>query len=159
MALTNDQLAALSFGYLTGDDLITWCPPALLIKALEVRGTALTKACDTAYAEITAATVNRYDIATELAKTGGDRSTLCVKIASILAVANSVGNAQAISEKMTMDIKQARKDLIDIRNAQLQLPLQPVPLPVPPVDPITGCPNPYSASSANLVHSSFKTMG
>lgn len=157
MAMTTDQLKALAFGYLTGADLMQFCPAALLIKQLEVDSGGLQTACNFAYAEVVAALTNLYDINLELTKRAADRSILCVKVAAIHAVANALGSAQGISEKMVMDIQLARKDLLAMRTGQLQLPLNPVPQPTGTDE--HGQPLPYPAATATLVRSSFSTLG
>ena len=239
MAYTPAQIQALYFGYLIGANLMRWCPWQILSKQNEVDSTCLQDGCNTAYDEIISACINRYDIATEMAKnfpqqgmakaeiaggavtaldiitpgtkyltpptvafagpgtdaaatatidqngiltgfvitnggsgytsspvvslSGGlapdSRAGLCVKVVSILAVRNALGNAQNISEKMAMDFAWAEKFTLALRNGQANLPLNPVPKPVPPVDPVTGCRNPYPASNNILVESSFKTIG
>lgn len=157
MAITPDQLKAMSFGYLTGSDLMQFCPSPLLIKQYEVDNSNLQNGCDFAYAEVTGALTNLYDIATELGKTAGARAILCVKVTALHAIGNIMGNAQAISEKLVLDISMARKDLLAMRNGQLQLPLG-LP-PVPPGTDAHGRPHPWPASNPELVRSSFSTLG
>lgn len=155
MPITADQLKAMPFGYLTGGDLTAWCPPALLINAYTLDADTLQRACDTAYAEVTAALTNLYNISAEMAKTGTARSILCVKVTAIHAVSNALGNAQGISEKMMRDIDLARKDLLAMRTGQLQLPLQPPPSPVSE----NGQCLPWPAAVPKLVCSSFSNLG
>lgn len=70
MSLTVDQLKNISFGYLTGADLIRYCPAQLLIKQYEVDPDSLENGCDTAYAEIIGKLETRFDLTAELAKIG-----------------------------------------------------------------------------------------
>lgn len=158
MALTIDQLKALTFGYLTGKDLVQWCPFQVLNTVYSTDPDRLAEGCATAYSEMTSATVNRYDIAAELAITiPANRSVLCVKIITILSVRNICGSAQGISEKMAMDFKWVEKAMLDLRNAQMNLPLHPVPS--QGTNPITGTPLPPPNSRPQLVCSNFGTRG
>lgn len=158
MSLTIDQIKALPFGYLTGKDLVAWAPYQLLNTVYSIDQDRLQEGCSTAYAEMTSATVNRYDIATELAiTTPANRSVLAVKIITLLAVRNICGSTQAISEKMAMDFKWVEKAMLDLRNAQMNLPLHPVPS--QGVDPVTNKPLPPPNSRPQLVKSNFGTCG
>jgi hypothetical protein len=157
MAITIDQLKALAFGYLTGEDLLQWCPGQLLIKQNEVDSNSLQNGCNQAYAFVISQLVNRYDINTEITtKTGAERSTLCAQLTAIIAVSNCLGNAQGISEKMHNDIKWANKQLLELRNGQGNLPL-----PAPPClgTDSNGFPLPYPASDNQLICSSFRQLG
>lgn len=157
MAITADQFGALQFGYLTGDDLLDRCPAALLLKQHEVRPASIAKACETAYTEITSACINRYDIATELTLRDEHRDNLCIKVTAIMAVANALASAQAVSEKMLHEWSANAKFVLSIRNAQANLPgLHPPPQ---QTDAPTGRPLPYPKSTSGLVNSSFKTLG
>lgn len=154
MPLTVAELKLLDFGYLKGADLLQWCPAQLLIKQYEVDNASLQQAANFAYSEFTSATINRYDIAAELAKTAGNRAVFCVKLIAILAVRNAMGNMQNISEYMMDIFKGAKKDMMDIRNAQLNLPLAP-----PPTTTDTAGNVVVTESIAELVPSSFSTLG
>lgn len=150
MSVTIADIKALDFGYLTGADLVQWAPWQLLANQYSVDSGSLAKGAKTAYSEVQAALGNRYDVAAELAKTGDARSELCVKVATIAAIRNCLGNAQSISEKMAMDFKWCDKTLMDFRNGQ-----SPLPLALPPVPP-SGVP---ITSTAQLINSSFSTLG
>jgi len=158
MALTIDQLKALPLGYLTGKDLVAWCPYQILNTVYSTDPDRLQEGCTTAYGEITSAANNRYDIATELAQTDPTkRSTYLVKIITLLAVRNAMGSMQGISEKMAADFKWLEKTMLDIRNAQANLPLHPVPS--QGTDPLTNQPLPPPNSRPELVCSNFRTRG
>ena len=70
MTLTSDQLKVLSFGYLTGNDLLQWCPAQLLIKQYEVDSNSLQSGSDQAISEIVASFTTRYNMTAELEKSG-----------------------------------------------------------------------------------------
>jgi hypothetical protein len=160
MALTVDQLKQQDLGYLSGADILQWCPAQLLIKQYEVDNNALESGANFAYAEVISALVNRYNIAAELSKSNSDsdRVVFCVKLTAILAIRNILGNMQNVSEFMMDIFKGAKKDLMDIRNGQLNLPLQ-----IPVVSTITDCFGKQipaiTESVSELVRSSFRTLG
>lgn len=226
MSLTTDQLKSLSFGYLSGEDLLQWCATQLLIKQYEVDNNSLQKGCDQAISEIIASFSTKYNLTTELQKKGNitpaaiaivtagavsainvlvpgnnlttaplvsliggggagatatvsisnnaldtfiivsggtnyttaptvflsggqstdTRSILLVKILSLLSIRNVLGNMQNISDKMTADFKWTDKQVMDIRNGQMNIPVELVV-------------NQFVSSGAFLVSDSFKTLG
>lgn len=81
------------------------------------------------------------------------RAVLFVKILSILAVRNVFGNMQSISDYMLSSFKWADTTLKDIRNGQMNIPLNTPALPVPS-DPLSNI-----ESKAKLVNNSFSTLG
>lgn len=143
--LNNYDLANMSFGYLTGADLMAWCSPQLLIKQYEVNMTSLQQGCTLAYGEIIRALLSRYAIADEFSKVSGGRDILCVKIASIMAIRNIMGNMAGISELMVMNFTWAAKELLAIRNGQVNLILPQA--------------NVKSISESFLVPQNFSTLG
>jgi len=225
MSLTIQQLKAMSFGYLTGSDLLQWCAGQLLIKQYEVDPTSLQNGCNFAYSEVIGQLSTRYKIAAELSKvgtilaageailtagvvtsirvvtpgvgytgaptvaiqggggagataiavllgasvtsftvsaggtgytstptvalTGGitmvSRPDLLVEITAKRAVKNILANLQNVSQEMKDDFKEAKQNLLDIRNGQLNLPLEASTI--------------AAVSDAFLVPSSFSTIG
>lgn len=143
--LSNDQLAAMSFGYLTGQDLIAWCSPQLLIKQYEVNQTSLQNGCTLAYGEVIRSLLSRYAIAQEFSKVSGTRDILCVKISSIMAIRNILGNFAGVSELMVMNFTWATKELLAIRNGQVNLIMETAGV--------------ASVSSSFLVPQNFSTLG
>lgn len=119
--LTPDQLSALSFGYLTGNDLIFWCPTQFLISRYNVDNNCLDNGVATAYSEVINALATKYDVTSELMKLSGPREPTLVKILSICAVRNILGNMQNISDKSKDDFKWADDTLLAIRNGQMNL--------------------------------------
>lgn len=101
-----------------------------------------------------------YTSAPVVTLTGGlasdPRAQVCVKIVSIKAVENILGNSQNVSEFMMNLFRWAKNELLAIRNQQSNLPLNPVPV---KTNPDTGKPFPYPESDAQLVRSTFKTLG
>jgi hypothetical protein len=159
-ALTPAEFAALDLGYLSGKDLMTYCPLQLLNRVNLVMPNQPQDGCDTAYEEIESALVNRYNIKAELSKPNDDdpdtRAKLCVKIAAIIAVRNIVGSMQNASEYMEGLFKWADKTLLAIRNAQMNLPIAGV---ANVVDQATGKTLYNPGDEALLVCSSFKYLG
>jgi len=66
MAITKDQLAQLNFGYLTGADLVQFCPYTLLTSIYEKYPALLQTGVDMACDELRGALCNRYDIDSEI---------------------------------------------------------------------------------------------
>lgn len=66
MPLTNATLATLPLGYLSGEDLMGFCPAQLLIQRNLVLPGQPLDGCVLAYAEIESSLMNRYNVAPEL---------------------------------------------------------------------------------------------
>lgn len=150
MSITIDQLKATDLGYLSGADLLQWCPAQLLIKQYQENNDSLQTAADFAYSELQTHISNRYDIKAELLKTGAARNVTCVQITAILAIANVLGNVANVSEYQMQVIKDNKKRLLDIRNAQSHLSL-----PAPPVAASGNTVN----TIPELISTSFLTQG
>lgn len=56
----------MNFGYLSGNDLVSWCEPQLLISRLEIQPKALSKAVAAAISEVQSKLINVYDLTVEL---------------------------------------------------------------------------------------------
>jgi hypothetical protein len=144
-AATIDDIKALTLGYLTGNDLLRYCPFQVLQKQLSVDDTSLQIGCDIAYSEVRSALSQRYNIDVELAKTT-DRFPLLVKITSILAIKNITGNQAAMPEQMTENNKWVDDILLAIRNGQQSL----IGMEIAATAKI---------SNSSLIRSSFATIG
>jgi len=119
--LTIDQLKKITLGYLTGADLIRYCPAQLLISRYGQDSECLQEGANTAYAEFKAALRTRYDPIDEFDKEGSERDPMAVKIAALLAIKNILGNLEHISDKLNNDFLDARQDLARIIKGQLNL--------------------------------------
>ena len=145
MAITPDQLKALNFGYLNGNDLIQFAGIQLLSVQYEKDNTSLQNGCDLAYSEVIGSLSTRYDITSELQTISGARCILLVKIVSILAIRNILGNLQNISQVIKDNYDWADNTVLDIRNGQMNLIL---------TESSTA-----KASVAELIPNSFLTLG
>jgi hypothetical protein len=143
--VTIADIQSLNFGYLTGEDLLQWCSPQLLIKQYTVDTNSLQNAVNFATSEIVSSFTTRYEISGELAKTGSNRALLMVKILSLMSIRNALGSFQELSEKTTSDFSWADATVRGIRNGQMNLPL-----------PAASC---AKISTANLVCSNYLTFG
>jgi hypothetical protein len=143
--LTNEQLSAMQFGYLTGNDLIQWASPQLLIKQYEVNPTSLQNGVNLAYGEVISNLNNRYAIQQEFNSVSSPRSDFLVYITSILAVRNILGNMAGISELLINNIADAKKALLEIREGQQNLPIDDA--------------NIVTRAGSFLVPSDFSTIG
>lgn len=156
MALTIPQLLILDLGYLSGKDLVRWCPAQILINQDAVDNTCLQEGVSTAMDEVRSATRTRYNLAPEFLKTAADRERMLVKIVSILAVRNAVGNLN-VSEKTLLDFAWADKEVKALRAGQSNLLQPPTVGPAPTTDgsdPGTG-----PGSKAEMINSNFGTIG
>ena len=231
-AISEYQLTNLSFGYLSGADLIQFCPVQLLTSRYQVDPLLLSNGCQDAYAEITAMFNTKYNIVLELSLisftnaqgtttvdgnqvtaivltsggtnygtapavsfngvgtgatataiitngivtgftglpsgtcyttapavtfTGGaatdTRSRLLVKICTIYALRNILGNLQGAGNMLEAHYNWATETALAIRNGQMNLPLQ---LPAAPNSSYPYC---TPASGSGLVGSSWRTLG
>ena len=66
--VTKADIKALDLGYLTGADIMQYCPVAVLISQYEIDNDCISNAAVIAYTEINAHIGNRYDIISEYQK-------------------------------------------------------------------------------------------
>ena len=137
-----EDLKSLSFGYITGVDLFQYSIPQNLISRYQRDPEAFQNGCDQAYAELTSTLSTRYDLTTEFAKTTG-RENLLVKIATVFAVRNILGNAEGFSPSTKDQFDWADKMVLEIRNRQRSLKLKLSPL----------------ASDTAIIQNNFYTLG
>ena len=142
--MTIDQLKVLSLGYLTGSDLLQFCPGQLLLTQYERDSASLQRGADFAYDEFTGALNSKYDTATELTKTTG-RSNLCIKLISILAIRNILAGITHDSEKLNDSFTWADKYIKEVNIGQKSIKVEQAPA--------------NKLSSSGLVDSSFNTIG
>lgn len=90
--LTNQQLDAMSFGYLTGADLAMFSAYQLIIKQYETSPNKLQQGCTTAYQEVANMFLTKYDVKRELTAISGPREEAFVKFVAITALKNILGN-------------------------------------------------------------------
>lgn len=145
-APTIEEIKAMDFGYLTGIDLLRYCPFQVLQKQFAVDDQALIIGCDIAESEALSKLGSRYDISTELGKTDTARFPLMIKIIAILAIRNIVGNQAGLPENMTQNFVWVDAEMLNIRNGQTSL---------------TGLDIAADAkkSGTELIDSSFETLG
>jgi hypothetical protein len=123
MALTTDQIISLDFGYLTGVDLLQYCSSSLLAAQYEKNPDSFQSGCDQAYMDMKSILSTRYDIDAEFENTEGNREALFVKIVSLKAIENILGNLPDLSLR-TKDLILWANDIISaIRNRQRNLDL------------------------------------
>jgi len=149
MALTPtyNDIKALDFGYLTGADLLAYCPFQFLAKQYAVDNLSLETGVQTAYNEIISQLTTRYDLTSEFAKTLSDRYFLMVKIVAIASIRNILAEFQNISDNVKIHFAWLDKTLKDIREGQISL------------INITVQSNETVYSVASLIKSSYSTLG
>ena len=143
--MTIDQLKVLSLGYLTGSDMLQFCPGQLLTTQYERDSASLQRGADFAYDEFTGALNSKYDTATELTKTGTSRANLCVKLISILAIRNILAGIQHDSEKLNDSFIWADKYIHEVNIGQKSIKVEQA--------------SEAKLSNSGLVDSSFNTIG
>lgn len=143
--LTNDQLAAMNFGYLNGYDLQQYSASQTLIKAWEVRNSCLQQGCDNAYSEMIGYFYTKYDVLREFNMISGPRQQLVVKLTAILAVRDILGNMAGIGEVTKSNYEWADYIIQRTQDGTFNLPLYGV-----------SC---ILESNAQLVRQNFGTLG
>lgn len=121
--LTNDQLAAMSFGYLIGANLMQYSSAQTLIKCYEVNNTSLQQGCDNAYSEMVGYFYTKYDVQREFNMISGPRQNLVVKLTAILAVRDILGNMAGIGEVTKDNFIWADDIIARTQNGTFNLPL------------------------------------
>jgi hypothetical protein len=143
--LTNDQLAVMNFGYLTGADLMQYSSVQVLIKQYEVNQGKLQMGCDNAQSEMIGLFATKYDLMREYTMISGPRQQLVVKLTAILAVRDILGNMAGIGD-VTRDNFVWADDIIErAQNGTFNLPLYAA--------------NCKVESNAFLVRQNFRTWG
>lgn len=143
--LTNAQLEALNFGYLTGYDLMQYASAQLLIKCYEVRNSSLQQGCDNAYSEMIGLFYTKYDVNREFTQISGTRQNIVVKLTAILAVRDIFGNMAGIGDVTKENYIWADNIIERTQNGTFNLPLYGVSIAI--------------ESGAFLVRQNFGTLG
>lgn len=143
--LTNDQLAALSLGYITGADLMQYSSPQVLIKSYDVKNTALQQGADNAYSEMIGYFRTKYDVQREFNMISGPRQQLVVKLTAILAVRDILGNMAGIGDVTKSNFEWADDIIARTQDGLFNLPLYAA--------------NCKIESNAFLVGQNFRTLG
>lgn len=110
--ITQAQFEALSYGYLTGKDLIQYCPFQALQRQYATSSDIIVNGVNTAYAELSSKLGATYDMNGEFAKTGTARDLVSVKRTAIKAIENVLGGNAYQSDRM--------KDMIAENNAEIK---------------------------------------
>jgi hypothetical protein len=121
-ALTIIEIKALDFGYLTGSDILKYCPFQFIQKQLLVDDSYLEDAVFTSYTEIKSQLETKCDIDIELTKRTADRNLLIVKVMAIEATRNLTSNIPGIPDNILKNFEWYDKTMINIRNGNISLP-------------------------------------
>lgn len=146
MAITSADIKALDYGYLTGKDLLNYCPEQILIKEHIINDTKIEDGVYTAYTEVISHLSTRYDLTNEMDKTT-DRNNLLVKLMAIRSLVNICSDLSGITDNMKSNFDWSDRTLKDIRNGQISLV------------GVKTQENEVKASVASMVKSSFYTLG
>lgn len=128
-------LLSTSFGYLSGNDLVSWCNPELLISRQNIQPRALQDGCDTAVAEIQSKLQNIYDLTSEFKKTdvlqalaasvitGGAISGITLTVpgsgytdAPVVTVSRGIGDNTGIDGAVTAIVSDSVVSAIELLN-------------------------------------------
>lgn len=121
--LTNQQLDAMNFGYLTGADLAQYSSYQVLIKQWETSNEKLQNGCDNAYSEMIGLFATKYDVNREFAMISGPRQNIVVKLTAILAVRDILGNMAGIGPVTEANFAWADDKIERTQNGTFNLPL------------------------------------
>jgi hypothetical protein len=146
--VTQAQLNALSFGYLTGADLSQYCNAQILLNQYAIDSTSLQTACTIAQGIVTSTFASKYDMTTEYALTTG-RDTIVVMCTAIKAIEVLCANLPGIGEHTQRQIDMGKQTLEAVRNGQMSL----ISVQLKATD---GTPE---VSGGNLIDQSFSTIG
>jgi hypothetical protein len=119
--ITQADFEALSYGYLTGKDLIQYCPFQALQRQYATSSDIITNGVNTAYAELISKLGATYDMDGEFANTGAERDLVSVKRTAIKAIENVLGGNAYQSEKMSDMIKENNAEIKKIQQQQTSL--------------------------------------
>lgn len=143
--LTNAQLDAMSFGYLTGLDLAMFASYQVIIKQYETSPNKLQQGCDLAYSEMIGLFYTKYDVNREFTQISGTRQDIVVKITAILALRNILGNMAGIGDVTKENYVWVDNIIERTQNGTFNLPLYGVSIAI--------------ESGAFLVRQNFGTLG
>jgi phage gp36-like protein len=116
------DIQALDFGYITGPDLLKYTSQQILIKQHSIDTSLIQNAVLTAYNDITGRLSTKYDIATELTKTGTNRQYIIVQLICLAAMRVLCANLPAVSEYQKSQFEWLDNTLLEIRNGQFSVP-------------------------------------
>ena len=118
---TTPEIKALNLGYLTGADVLQYINLQVITNRLSIDSNSLFAAAQDSYEEIKAHLATKYDIESELLKTGSNRYRLTVNLCAVLTVQRLVASMAGIPETTREAIKWAHDTILAIRNGQLSL--------------------------------------
>lgn len=121
--ITPQQLAAMSFGYLTGQDLIDYCSTQLLISQYNKSSQSLQDGCNNAQSEMIGYFYTKYDVMREFNMISGPRQNLVVQLTAILAVRNILRNVAGIGPVEEANFAWAENIIERTLNGTFNLPL------------------------------------
>jgi hypothetical protein len=119
--ISQSDFEAISYGYLTGKDLVQYCPFQALQRQYATSSDIIINGVNTAYAELTSKLGATYDMEGEFEKTGTARDLVSVKRTAIKSIENILGGNAYQSEKMGDMIKENNAEIKKIQQLQTSL--------------------------------------
>lgn len=146
MALTLAQLQSLDLGYISGANLLQFCPPQLLLNQSAI-GVDFNQCLSIAQTEIISELSNQYDFTAEYLKlsdtTPDTREQLVLKLTIIGTIINILGSMAGVNDQMEYWFKWYQENIDKIKKRSRKLSL-----------PIAVC---WQLADAKLIHARFSS--
>jgi len=156
--MTIAELTSMTFGYLSGQDLLDFCPSQFLINQETVTAGILQRSVQKAYSEIIRKLSAKTQIAQELKKTAptddntDTRVQVIVKYTALSAVKNIVSKAAGLPDHMKNNFAEVNEAIHEIQQGIQGIPEL-------AIDNPSSDNHNANISRAKLVNSNFKTIG
>ena len=119
---TYATLTALNFGYLTGQDLVDYCPFQLLVNSELQNPGIMQRSCLRAGDEMNNQLVSKCDLKDEYVKTGSSRTPAVIKLTALTAIKNIVAVLPELPVNTKENLIYLKETILAIRNGQYSLP-------------------------------------
>ena len=160
--LAVSDIQSMSWGYISGIDILDFLPSQTIISQETITTGLLQRMVYKAYAKAISQLSAKCQIATELKKTAppfpqttpptpDTRSQTIVEIVTLLACENILSKVPGLSEALKNKFATMHQLILDIRNGQAAVPDISIDAPSPAHN--------ENISKTEIVHSSFHTLG
>ena len=119
---TYATLIDLNFGYLTGQDLVDYCPFQLLVNSELQNPGIMQRTCIRASDEMENQLITKCDLKDEYLKTGTGRSPAVVKLTALTAIKNIVAVLPELPVNTKENLLYLKETISAIRQGQYSLP-------------------------------------
>lgn len=146
MAATYEDIKALDFGYLTGLDLVSYCPNEIVIKQYNTDSDMFVVWINAAISTMKSLLSTSIDLGDEFEKTQTDRDGYILKLTTVCAVENITNKLTALPDNMKALIDWKNKECDELRKKQRSTPQ------------VKAAPDEIRQTSS-LISSSFNSLG